>query len=49
MNIEWHGQNSLQKTNNKYSEINTPDSKVRGANMGPTWGGQDPLGPMLAP
>ena len=25
-----------------------PDSKVYGANMGPTWGRQDPGGPMLA-
>ena len=29
--------------------IKTPDSKVDGANMGPTWGRQDPGGPMLAP
>ena len=26
-----------------------PDSKVHGANMGPTWGRQNPGGPMLAP
>ena len=26
-----------------------PDSKVYGANMGLTWGRQDPGGPMLAP
>ena len=26
-----------------------PDSKVHGANMGPIWGRQDPVGPMLAP
>ena len=26
-----------------------PDSKVYGANIGPIWGRQDPVGPMLAP
>ena len=26
----------------------TPDSKVNGAYMGPTWGRQDPCGPMLS-
>ena len=30
-------------------EENNPDSKVYGANMGPTWGRQDPGGPILAP
>ena len=28
---------------------NVPDSKVHGAYMGPTWGRQDPCGPMLTP
>ena len=28
--------------------INLPDSKVHEAYMGPTWGWQDPGGPMLA-
>ena len=28
---------------------NTPDSKVHGANMGPTWGRQDPGGPHVGP
>ena len=27
----------------------TPDSKVHGANMGPTWGRQDPGGPHVGP
>ena len=26
-----------------------PDSKVHGANMGPTWGRQDPGGPHIVP
>ena len=26
----------------------TPDNKIYGANVGPTWGHQDPCGPMLA-
>ena len=26
-----------------------PDSKVHGANMGPTWGRQDPGGPLVVP
>ena len=26
-----------------------PDSEVRGANMGPTWGRQDPCGPLVGP
>ena len=29
----------------EYMYWNTPDSKVHGANMGPTWGRQDPGGP----
>ena len=28
---------------------NDPDSKVHGANMGPTWGRQDPGGPFVGP
>ena len=28
---------------------NIPDSKVHGANMGPTWGWQDPCGPYVGP
>ena len=28
---------------------NTPDRKVRGAYMGPTWGRQDPGGPHVGP
>ena len=30
-------------------DLNNPDDKVHGAYMGPTWGRQDPGGPMLAP
>ena len=29
----------------EYMHWNTPDSKIQGANMGPTWGRQDPGGP----
>ena len=29
--------------------VNNPDSKVRGANMGPIWGRQDPGGPHVGP
>ena len=32
-----------------HPSINTPDSKVRGANMGPIWGRQDPGGPHVGP
>ena len=28
---------------------NTPDSKIYGANMGPTWGRKDPGGPHVGP
>ena len=28
-----------------YEEGRLPDSKIHGANMGPTWGQQDPDGP----
>ena len=27
--------------------LNNPDSKVHGANMGPSWGRQDPAGPYV--
>ena len=29
--------------------LDSPDSKVRGANMGPIWGRQDPGGPNVGP
>ena len=32
-----------------YTNNNTPDSKVHGGNMGPTWVLSVPDGPMLAP
>ena len=32
-----------------YSMGQTRDSKVHGANMGPTWGRQDPGGPHVGP
>ena len=32
-----------------YTPVKHPDSKVRGANMGPTWGQQDPGGPHVGP
>ena len=31
------------------NHVNYPDSKVYGANMGPTWGRQDPGGPHVVP
>ena len=30
-------------------KVNTPDSKVHGANMGPIWGRQDQVGPLVGP
>ena len=33
----------------QWDSIDTPDSKVHGANMGPTWGRQDPGGPRVGP
>ena len=30
------------------NQVISPDSKIHGANVGPTWGRQDPGGPMLA-
>ena len=32
-----------------YLDNMNPDSKVHGANMGPTWGQQDPGGPHVGP
>ena len=32
-----------------WSDSNTPDSKVHGANTGPIWGRQDPGGPHVGP
>ena len=29
--------------------VDSPDSQVYGANMGPTWGRQDPGGPHVGP
>ena len=29
--------------------MHAPDSKVHGANMGPSWGRQDPGGPHVGP
>ena len=31
------------------SKTMVPDSKVHEANMGPIWGRQDPIGPLVAP
>ena len=41
----------LSQTNTilKTTYSNNPDSKVHGANMGPTWGRQDPGGPHVGP
>ena len=35
--------------NNHIIQKTVPDSKVHGANMGPTWGRQDPGGPYVVP
>ena len=35
--------------NVRYSNFHIPDSKGHGANMGPTWGRQDPCGPHVGP
>ena len=32
-----------------YSSVGSPDSKVRGGNMGPVWGREDPDGPHVGP
>ena len=40
---------SLSTKKVKYTTYSTPDSKVHGANMGPTWGRQDPGGPHVGP
>ena len=32
-----------------YPQQNNPDSKVNGANIGPTWGRQDPGGTYVGP
>ena len=39
----------LYNTQKKMVKITTPDSKVYGANMGPTWGRQVPGGPHVGP
>ena len=33
----------------QYGLQNIPDSKVHGANMGPIWSQQDPVGPLVGP
>ena len=37
------------RLSNKNTVLRFPDSKVRGANMGPIWGRQDPGGPHVGP
>ena len=44
----WRG-NDFHITAPLLGEIHIPDSKVHGANMGPTWGRQDPGGPQIGP
>ena len=40
---------NIHMLNNEMSLISIPDSKVHGANMGPTWADRTQVGPMLAP
>ena len=52
MATSWHG-NAFRITGHPWGDplVNAtcPDSKVRGANMGPIWGRQDPGGPHVVP
>ena len=41
-----YGYHSIQRAER---DINNPDSKVNGANMGPFWDRQDPGGPHVGP
>ena len=41
--------NSSPRGQNSRHFVDTPDSKVHGANMGPIWGRQDPGGPHVGP
>ena len=43
--FEWHHRQRLFVENS----LNIPNSNVHGANMGPTWGRQDPGGPHVGP
>ena len=43
---EWLTTSPRMKT---MSEVTEPDSQVHGANVGPTWGRQDPGGPHVGP
>ena len=58
--MRWFKPNKWQATNwTQYDQmliyvtrpqwVNSPDSKVHGANMGPIWGRQDPVGPHVGP
>ena len=39
----------VNKHNTMPEDIQYPDSKVHGANMGPIWGRKDPGGPHVSP
>ena len=45
LNMFWYSTIELSCFFSLNIEGNNPDSKVRGANMGPIWGRQDPGGP----
>ena len=49
--FQWRDQVPPKCRNDDNQELrkNIPDSKVHGANMGPTWGRQDPGGPHVGP
>ena len=48
--IHWWTEGSpSQRVTIDVVNLNNPDSKVHGANMGPIWGQQDPGGPHVGP
>ena len=44
-----HVHDDEEEHSNPTGENKSPDSKVHGANMGPIWGRQDPIGPHVGP
>ena len=43
------GESLHERPKSFFTVSNTPDSKFHGANMGPIWGRQDPVGPNVGP
>ena len=48
-NLHCHSIISIQNSFEHHAKLWFPDSKVHGANMGPTWGREDPGGPHVGP